>query len=65
MKEGWRDGVKVAVEAGFNQRAVMGSEAVCVCVCLSVCLCVLLCSWLCGRPTGCWSHCAQLCVSCI
>ena len=32
VKEGWRNGVKVAVEAGFNQRALMGSEAVCVCV---------------------------------
>lgn len=41
VKEGWRDGVKVAVEAGFNQRPVMGSEAVCVSrarVCMCVCV---------------------------
>lgn len=38
VQEGWRGGVKVAVEAGFNQRAVMGSHAIRACVCARTCV---------------------------
>lgn len=63
----------MAVEAGGNQRAVMGGQAVrmweCVSVCVSVCVQAPLWSGLCDRPTVsssaprvCQSDCAQLCV---
>lgn len=41
VQEGWREGVRVAVEAGGNQRAVMGGQALRMCVSV-MCKCVCM-----------------------
>lgn len=34
VQEGWREGVRVAVEAAGNQRAAMGGQGVRICECV-------------------------------